>query len=155
MIMLTALSKSKLYRSWQGMKSRCNNPNHKSYKDYGGRGITYDPKWETFKGFFEDMGERPEGKTLDRFSDKDGNYCKNNCRWATREEQANNKRDYDTENPYHGVHWNKNKKLKVGGYWVSRANQKNGKRASLYRGSDLGIAIEARKFYEDFILGIK
>lgn len=81
------------YHSWNSMKNRCNNPNLKEYKNYGGRGITYDKKWEDFREFYKDMGERPSNTTLDRI-DVDKNYCKENCRWATREEQQRNQRTH-------------------------------------------------------------
>jgi hypothetical protein len=73
------------------MKTRCNNPNFVGHKDYGGRGITYCDRWEDFVSFFEDMGERPEGTSLDRI-DNNGNYEPGNCRWATQVVQHNNKR---------------------------------------------------------------
>lgn len=76
-------------QSWQAMKRRCTDPKVSGYERYGGRGITYDPKWETYEGFVEDMGERPEGTTIDRI-DNDGNYEKSNCRWATTAEQMSN-----------------------------------------------------------------
>ena len=81
------------YHSWNSMKNRCNNPNLKEYKNYGGRGITYDKRWEDFREFYKDMGERPNNTTLDRI-DVDKNYCKENCRWATREEQQRNQRTH-------------------------------------------------------------
>jgi len=79
------------YNSWRAMKERCNNPKNNHYHLYGERGITYDPKWETFEGFFEDMGLRPEGTTLDRI-DSNGNYTKENCKWSNITEQNINTR---------------------------------------------------------------
>jgi hypothetical protein len=80
------------YRSWVAMKTRCFNPARGDYHLYGGRGITVCKQWrQSFACFLADMGERPEGRTLDRL-DPNGNYEPSNCRWATVEEQARNKR---------------------------------------------------------------
>lgn len=84
-------TKTRTYRSWSQMKNRCGNPNYINYSSYGGRGIKVCERWENFENFLEDMGERPLGKSLDRI-DVDGDYEPNNCRWATLEEQAQNKR---------------------------------------------------------------
>jgi len=80
------------YVSWISMVSRCNNPNNVDYHYYGGRGISVCERWLIFENFFEDMGERPEGMTIDRFPDKDGNYEPSNCRWATRKQQGQYRR---------------------------------------------------------------
>ena len=80
------------YRIWNGMKNRCINKRDKHYKDYGERGITVCDKWLTFEGFYDDMGERPIGLTLDR-KDNDKGYNKENCQWANSEQQQNNKRN--------------------------------------------------------------
>ena len=66
--------KSPTYKTWRGMKLRCNNPTNASYKNYGAKGIGYCERWETFELFLEDMGERPEGMTLDR-RDRSKDYC--------------------------------------------------------------------------------
>lgn len=72
------------------MKDRCNNPNHSSYEYYGGRGISYTPRWNKFKNFLEDMGERPRGLTIDRIDNNLG-YKKDNCHWVTPGAQNRNK----------------------------------------------------------------
>lgn len=82
---------SPTYTSWDSMKARCTRPSHPNYNNYGGRGISYDPHWAKFVNFLSDVGERPEGKTLDRI-DSNGNYEKTNCRWATPTEQQQNRR---------------------------------------------------------------
>ena len=88
-------TQSPTYHSWCSMRYRCDNPNVVNYPDYGGRGVTYCERWKDFKNFLADMGERPEGMTLDKDSIKPGNkvYCKEFCCWATPTTQQRNKRN--------------------------------------------------------------
>lgn len=86
----TGPNKTKEYDAWTGFKNRCDNPNNKDYHRYGGRGITYDPRWAVYENFLEDMGRCPNDLTLDRI-DNNGNYCKDNCRWSTRQQQMLNR----------------------------------------------------------------
>jgi hypothetical protein len=77
------------YISWIGMRQRCNYQGHGEYHRYGGRGISYDPRWNDFMEFLSDMGPKPKGKSIDRI-DNDKMYCKENCKWSTHIEQSSN-----------------------------------------------------------------
>ncbi len=83
---------TKEYTIWAGMIGRCTNQNSSNYNRYGGRGISVCERWLQFENFIADMGRCPDGHSLDRFPDKNGNYEFNNCRWATAKEQAHNTR---------------------------------------------------------------
>lgn len=81
---------SPTYTVWRGMLRRCSDQTHPSYANYGGKGVAVCERWKLFEAFLEDMGERPDGKTLDRVDGSKG-YSKSNCRWFTMKEQANNR----------------------------------------------------------------
>ena len=136
-----------LYHKWRGMFTRCYNENCEDYFAYGGRGITVCERWHNPWNFIEDMGDCPEGFSLDR-RDCDGNYEPSNCRWADPNTQAYNQRLYKSNKSGHkGVTWDKQH-----GKWCARIS-KNNKRYLLGRFSNLEDAILARKegekqFYE-------
>lgn len=104
-LLIRKTSVSKFYRAWVNMKSRCNNKKAAGFDRYGGRGIKVCKRWDIFDNFIEDMlPTYKDNLTLDRI-DNDGNYCKENCRWATCKEQANNTRNIDRAEriEYNGV----------------------------------------------------
>lgn len=80
-----------VHRTWTAMIARCTNPRRDNYKHYGGRGIKVCERWMKFENFYADMGDRPEGKTIDR-KDVNGDYCPENCKWSTQSQQNMNRR---------------------------------------------------------------
>lgn len=116
---------SPTYQSWRKMIQRCTNPKTKYFGMYGGRGIKVCASWRVFENFLLDMGERPNGKTLDRI-DTNGDYCKSNCAWKTPHEQNRNMRSN------HWIEYNGERMIltdwarKLGksdsfiGYWLSK-----------------------------------
>ena len=82
---------SPTYKTWDGMIQRCTNPTNRSFRRYGGRGVTVCKRWRKFSNFLLDMGIRPAGRSLGR-KDNDGGYNLQNCRWETPLQQCNNRR---------------------------------------------------------------
>lgn len=118
--------KTREYSIWRKMKNRCFSNKANNYSDYGGRGISVCKKWLDFKNFYKDMGDCPDGYSLDRI-DINGNYCKENCKWSNKIEQSNNKRNtvYVTINNIIKPIQYWVKKLKIPAETIKR-NSKNG-----------------------------
>lgn len=86
------MSAHPLYLTWLTMMHRCYNPKRRDYHNYGGRGIRVCKRWHSVTNFIADMGERPDGHTLER-RDTNSNYSKRSCVWATQKEQQRNRRN--------------------------------------------------------------
>ena len=128
------------YVSWTVMKSRCTDKNVLKYPSYGGRGIAFCTEWEFFINFYNDMGDRPEGKTLDRIDNSKG-YCKENCKWSTAKEQANNRRN---SSKVSGVGFDI-EAIK----WKARTSSTAGKEKHIGRFVEWWDAVCARKSWEN------
>jgi hypothetical protein len=84
------MAETSTYMIWAAMHQRCYNSNNAKFELYGGRGITVHKRWHDLKAFYADMGDPPEGMTLDRYPNRDGDYELTNCRWATPQQQVIN-----------------------------------------------------------------
>lgn len=140
------MSRTMTYQKWESMKKRCNGKDPLSVKYYQELGITYDPRWELFSEFYRDMGECPDGLSLDRINSKLG-YYKENCRWTTRSEQSfNTKKQENNTSGRTGVIWLKREKR-----WLARI-EKDRKVISLgyFKNYDDACAVRAKAEIEYF-----
>lgn len=131
------------YRVWLNMRNRCNNPNYEGYSNYGGRGITVCPTWNSFEQFLLDMGEQPAGQILDRRNNNLG-YSKENCRWVTALESSQNRSMLFRNTPHglKGVYYHKTR-----GYWYV-VLIRNKTRIEINTGNDFFEACCVRKSWE-------
>lgn len=131
------------YSTWNSMITRCTNPNNKDYPNYGGRGITVCQEWlDSFEVFYRDMGDIPEGMSLDRVDNNKG-YYKDNCKWSTNSEQKHNRRTFRSNTSGRtGVHFQK-----TDGKWVAKIGFQN---KLIYLGlfTDFEEAVRAREAAE-------
>lgn len=135
---------SATYSTWRAMKARCNRKTSAYYNYYGARGIKVCQRWNcSFSNFLEDMGEKPEGMSLERKDNSKG-YSPENCCWADKFVQSRNQRlRKDSTSGFKGVNWNKRRNA-----WIVRI-QYNNKRKDIGAFKELKEAIKARKEAED------
>lgn len=116
--------KERLYGIWQSMKTRCTNEKHKYFQNYGGRGISVCSEWENFEPFYKWAVTHvySVGLTIDRI-DNDGNYCPENCRWATSVEQTRNRKN-TIKIQYHGTEKTLMEVAKIEGITYTQAYRK-------------------------------
>lgn len=113
-------SRTRTWRIWFTMRRRCSDTTHDSYAYYGGRGITVCERWRnSFDNFLADMGECPKGKSIDRYPNKNGNYEPGNCRWATPQEQRNNRNPVTQPRSDAVLYSYKSESLSIG-QWANR-----------------------------------
>lgn len=140
------------YIIWSSLKQRVNNPKHKSYKYYGGRGIKVCQRWQdSFDNFYQDMGSRPEGTTLDRI-DNDGDYSPENCRWTDRTTQNRNRRRFRLSRKGSGYTGEEKASRSTGDKWIAVICV-NYKRIHLGTFESISDAVKARKHAESIYLG--
>ena len=134
------LSHIKAYKHWKWMRTRCNNPNTDRAHRYYERGIICCDSWDDFENFYRDMGDPPIGMTLERLNNDEG-YCKENCKWATKGEQARNREN--SSNIFAGVYF-----MKARQKWLAQTNKIEGYIETLYYGPDFCQAVLARVIWE-------
>ena len=134
--------KTKTYLTWVCMHRRLRDKRWHCHANYSH--LSVDPSWKEFINFYNDMGERPEGKTLDRIDNSKG-YYKDNCRWATPVEQANNRRlpkgNSKNKSGHTGIHWDDIRQK-----WFVQV-RRNNKTTALGRYTSLGEAVTVRETY--------
>jgi hypothetical protein len=119
------------YITWKSMKRRCSDSNNAIFQYWSGKGIIVCDRWiESYYNFLEDMGERPDGTTIDRYPDKNGNYEPGNCRWATSKEQIDNRdmpkqisKRPNCSSQYKGVSWSTKDNKWVCNIYSNRKNK--------------------------------